>query len=230
MVRGVDIGCHIYTAQDEFSGAFDGALEPTMAVILAHDLIDFERDADNQNINNLYLRMPDTDQLWYIVELCLTHCCAVAGEQWQRVVAGFVVGTCLYARGGRESQGSHSRVSIVRKLRPSKKWTYAPGLLEYFESGRCACAALEHEVDVHRELSEIHVSSAEVVRGWLGNRWKTHFDMSRLQPLALACLSVIRSKAASSPAETRPEQYSDLTQLSLARERLRVFITKPKVK
>lgn len=90
-LRGVDIGVFIFTPDDDSSGASTTwTQEATIAAILAHDHIDHVRDDRNGNPNNLCAQLPDIDQLWDILLVCLSHGCAVAGEQWERVVAGFV--------------------------------------------------------------------------------------------------------------------------------------------
>jgi hypothetical protein len=164
-----------------------------MVAVLAHDLIDQGRDAENGNRNNLGLRLPDRKQLWDILEVCLSHNCAIAGEQWQQVVAGFVVGTCLYARGGRERMHDGTETPVRKRLRPSVDWTYAPRLADYFFQADCACTEQVSPVDVGRELDRLYVDSSAIVHGWLHNRWDTHFDVIGLQQLALACASAVRS-------------------------------------
>lgn len=193
-IRGADIGVHIYTVQDDLSGRFREIVdETTMVAVLAHDLIDQGRDTENGNRNNLGLRLPDREQLWDILEVCLSHTCAVGGEQWQRVVAGFVVGTCLYARGGRERMHDGAETTVGKRLRPSVDWTYAPRLAAYFSQGGCTCAEQAGPVDVGPELDRLYADSSTIVRGWLHGRWDAHFDVTELQRLALACTSAVRN-------------------------------------
>lgn len=193
-IRGADIGVHIYTVQDDLSGRYrEIADETTMVAVLAHDLIDQGRDADNGNRNNLGLRLSEREQLWDILEVCLSHTCAVGGEQWQRVVAGFVVGTCLYARGGRERMHDGTRTTVRKKLRPSVEWTYAPRLADYYSRAECACVEQAGQVDVGPELDRLYADSSTIVRGWLHGRWDAHVDVAELQRLALACASAVRS-------------------------------------
>ncbi|WP_258543866.1 hypothetical protein [Streptomyces ipomoeae] len=195
-IRGADIGVHIYTVQDDLSARFREIVdEATMVAVLAHDLIDQGRDAENGNRNNLGLRLPDREQLWDILEVCLSHTCAIAGEQWQRVVAGFVVGTCLYARGGRERVHSGTEPVVRKRLRPSVDWTYAPRLADYFSQARCTCTEQAGPVDVGPELDRLYADSSTIVRGWLHGRWDAHFDVTGLQQLALACASAVRSNS-----------------------------------
>ncbi|GAB2913166.1 hypothetical protein GCM10027075_10960 [Streptomyces heilongjiangensis] len=193
-IRGADIGVHIYTVQDDLSGRYrEIAEEATMVAVLAHDLIDQGRDADNGNRNNLGLRLSERDQLWDILEVCLSHTCAVGGEQWQRVVAGFVVGTCLYARGGRERLHDGTRTAVRGKLRPSVEWTYAPRLADHFSRAACDCGEQTGQVDVGPALDRLYADSSTIVRGWLQGRWDAHVDVVDLQRLALACASAVRS-------------------------------------
>ncbi|WP_234358676.1 hypothetical protein [Streptomyces sp. NRRL B-24085] len=194
-IRGADIGVHIYTVQDDRSERYrDIADETTMVAVLAHDLIDHGRDTENGNRNNLALRLPDSNQLWDILEVCLSHTCAVGGEQWQRVVAGFVVGTCLYARGGRERMHDGTETAVRKKLRPSTEWTYAPKLAEYFSRGGCTCTDRADPVNVGPELDRLYADSSTIVQGWLRDRWDAHFDVTYLQRLALACASAVRTR------------------------------------
>ncbi|MEV0637239.1 hypothetical protein AB0I77_20245 [Streptomyces sp. NPDC050619] len=196
-IRGADIGVHIYTVQDDLSERFrDIVDEATMVAVLAHDLIDQGRDAENGNRNNLGLRLPDREQLWDILEVCLSHTCAVAGEQWQRVVAGFVVGTCLYARGGRERVHDGTETVVRKRLRPSVDWVYAPRLADYFSRAECTCTEQAAPVDVGPELDRLYAQSSTIVRGWLHGRWDAHVDVTGLQQLALACASAVRSGTA----------------------------------
>ncbi|TCR18117.1 hypothetical protein [Streptomyces sp. BK205] len=196
-IRGTDIGVHIYTVQDDQSERFrDLVDEATMVAVLAHDLIDQGRDADNGNRNNLALRLPDREQLWDILEVCLSHTCAIAGEQWQRVVAGFVVGTCLYARGGRERVHDATETVVRKRLRPSVEWTYAPHLADRFSRQECPCTDQADVVDIGPELDRLYADSSTIVRGWLRGRWDAHFDVTELQRLALACASAVRSRSA----------------------------------
>ncbi|MCX4861700.1 hypothetical protein [Streptomyces canus] len=196
-IRGADIGVHIYTVQDDSSERFRKIVdETTMVAVLAHDLIDQGRDTENGNRNNLALRLPDREQLWDILEVCLSHTCAIGGEQWQRVVAGFVVGTCLYARGGRERVHDGSETIVRRKLRPSVEWTYAPRLAEYFSQAGCACTDRAGRVNVGPELDRLYADSSTIVRGWLHGHWDAHIDVAELQRLALACASAVRSRSA----------------------------------
>lgn len=193
-LRGVDIGVHLYTAYDDLSAMFDDlSYEATIVAILAHDLIDCERDTCNKNSNNLCVRMGDMEQLWDILEVCLSHTCAVAGEQWQQVVAGFVVGTCLYARGGRERIRGQSSVTITTQLRPAVEWRYAGKLQEYFESGVCECKSAVRCIDVHDALDKIYDSSAHVVKSWLNNQRCERVEVETLQIIALACASEVRN-------------------------------------
>ncbi|MGW0843108.1 hypothetical protein ACWD26_23735 [Streptomyces sp. NPDC002787] len=193
-IRGADIGVHIYTVQDDLSERFREIVdETTMVAVLAHDLIDQGRDTENGNRNNLGLRLPDREQLWDILEVCLSHTCAVGGEQWQRVVAGFVVGTCLYARGGRERVHDGAATKVRKRLRPSVDWTYAPRLADHFAKGGCGCTEQAGPVDVGPELDRLYADSSTIVRGWLHGRWDAHFDVARLQGLALACASAVRN-------------------------------------
>ncbi|MEU1479474.1 hypothetical protein [Streptomyces sp. NPDC005760] len=196
-IRGADIGVHIYTVQDDRSERFREIVdETTMVAVLAHDLIDQGRDTENGNRNNLVLRLPDSDQLWDILEVCLSHNCAVGGEQWQRVVAGFVVGTCLYARGGRERVHDGTETIVRKKLRPSMEWTYAPRLAEYFSRSGCSCTDQADPVNVGPELDRLYADSSTIVRGWLRDRWATYFEVTELQRLALACASAVRTRSA----------------------------------
>ncbi|GLP72488.1 hypothetical protein TUSST3_91060 [Streptomyces sp. TUS-ST3] len=195
-IRGADIGVHIYTVQDDRSEHFREIVdETTMVAVLAHDLIDQGRDTENGNLNNLVLRLPDSEQLWDILEVCLSHTCAVGGKQWQRVVAGFVVGTCLYARGGRERVHDGTETVVHKKLRPSVEWTYAPRLYEYFSRARCSCTDQAGTVNVGPELDRLYADSSTIVRGWLRDRWDAHFDVTELQRLALACASAVRTRS-----------------------------------
>ncbi|WP_232838855.1 hypothetical protein [Streptomyces geranii] len=195
-IRGADIGVHIYTVRDDVSERFREIVdEATMVAVLAHDLIDGGRDTDNGNQNNLSLRLPDTEQLWDILEVCLSHTCAVAGQQWQRVVAGFVVGTCLYARGGRERVHDGTETTVRKKLRPSTDWTYAPRLADHFSRAECGCSEQAGPVDVGRELDRLYSDSSTIVRGWLQGRWDAHFDVADLQRLALACAAAVRNNS-----------------------------------
>lgn len=196
-IRGADIGVHIYTVQDDLSERYREIVdEATMVAVLAHDLIDQGRDTENGNQNNLALRLSQREQLWDILEVCLSHTCAVAGEQWQRVVAGFVVGTCLYARGGRERVYDGTGTVVHKKLLPSVDWTYAPRLADYFSRGGCGCTEQAGPVDTGPELDRIYADSSTIVRGWLRGRWDAHFDVMGLQHLALACASAVRSESA----------------------------------
>lgn len=195
-IRGADIGVHIYTVQDDHSERFRELVdEATMVAVLAHDLIDQGRDAENGNRNNLALRLPDLEQLWDILEVCLSHTCAIGGEQWQRVVAGFVVGTCLYARGGRERVHEGTETVVRKRLRPSVEWTYAPRLADRFSRAGCTCTEQVGFVDIGPELDRLYADSSTIVRGWLGGRWDAHFDVTELQRLALACASAVRSRS-----------------------------------
>ncbi|WP_405671699.1 hypothetical protein OG848_10250 [Streptomyces canus] len=195
-IRGADIGVHIYTVQDDSSERFRKIVdETTMVAVLAHDLIDQGRDTENGNRNNLALRLPDRTQLWDILEVCLSHTCAIGGEQWQRVVAGFVVGTCLYARGGRERVHDGSATIVRKKLRPSVEWTYAPRLAEYFSHAECACTDQAGPVNIGPELDRLYADSSTIVRGWLHGRWDAHIDVTELQRLGLACASAVRSRS-----------------------------------
>ncbi|MFI0544662.1 hypothetical protein ACH3VS_38090 [Streptomyces sp. WSLK1-3] len=196
-IRGADIGVHIYTVQDDRSERFREIVdETTMVAVLAHDLIDQGRDSENGNRNNLAIRLPDRKQLWDILEVCLSHTCAVGGEQWQRVVAGFVVGTCLYARGGRERVHDGTQAVVRKRLRPSMEWTYAPRLAEYFSRAGCTCTDQADPVNVGPALDRLYADSPTVVRGWLRDRWDAHFDVADLQRLALACASAVRTRSA----------------------------------
>lgn len=196
-IRGADIGVHIYTVQDDRSERFREIVdETTMVAVLAHDLIDQGRDTENGNRNNLVLRLPDRNQLWDILEVCLSHTCAVGGEQWQRVVAGFVVGTCLYARGGRERVHDGTETIVRKRLRPSVEWTYAPRLAEYFSRAGCTCTDRTDSVNVGSALDRLYADSSTVVRGWLRDHWDAHFDVADLQRLALACASAVRTRSA----------------------------------
>ncbi|MYT04685.1 hypothetical protein GT021_09060 [Streptomyces sp. SID5470] len=195
-IRGADIGVHIYTVQDDRSERFREIVdETTMVAVLAHDLIDQGRDTENGNRNNLALRLADSDQLWDILEVCLSHTCAAGGAQWQRVVAGFVVGTCLYARGGRERVDDGTETLVRKKLRPSVEWTYAPRLAEYFSRGRCTCTDQAGPVDIGPALDRLYADSSTIVRGWLRDRWDAYFDVTDLQRLALACASAVRTRS-----------------------------------
>ncbi len=195
-IRGADIGVHIYTVQDDHSARYRELVdEATMVAVLAHDLIDQGRDTENGNRNNLALRLPDREQLWDILEVCLSHTCAIGGEQWQRVVAGFVVGTCLYARGGRERVHDGTQTAVRKKLRPSVDWTYAPRLSERFSRAECTCTDQTDLVDVGPELDRLYADSSTIVRGWLRDRWDAYFDVAELQRLALACASAVRSRS-----------------------------------
>ncbi|WP_239158023.1 hypothetical protein [Streptomyces sp. SID13726] len=194
-IRGADIGVHIYTVQDDLSERYQDLVdEATMVAVLAHDLIDQGRDTDNGNRNNLALRLPDIEQLWDILEVCLSHTCAVGGAQWQRVVAGFVVGTCLYARGGRERVHDGTETVVRRRLRPSMEWTYAPGLARYYSAGGCDCTDQAGPVDIGPEFDRLYADSSTIVRGWLRGRWDAHFDVTELQRLALACAADARDR------------------------------------
>ncbi|MFG2799023.1 hypothetical protein [Streptomyces pseudovenezuelae] len=195
-IRGADIGVHIYTVQDDRSERFREIVdETTMVAVLAHDLIDQGRDTENGNRNNLSLRLADSNQLWDILEVCLSHTCPVGGEQWQRVVAGFVVGTCLYARGGRERVGDGTETVVRKKLRPSVEWTYAPRLAEYFSRGGCSCTDQAGPVGVGPALDRLYADSSTIVRGWLRDRWDAYFDVADLQRLALACAAAVRNRS-----------------------------------
>lgn len=194
-IRGADIGVHIYTVQDDRSEHFRELVdEATMVAVLAHDLIDQGRDAENGNRNNLALRLADREQLWDILEVCLSHTCAVGGRQWQRVVAGFVVGTCLYARGGRERVHDGTETIVRKRLRPSVAWTYAPRLADRFTQAECTCTDQVGSVDIGPELDRLYSDSSTIVHGWLRGRWDAHFDVTELQRLALACAAAVRNR------------------------------------